>query len=254
MVDTVIPATAFQDVPQTTPGDPLTQAIALNQQPGIVAPDLTPINTPATTIRNAIASDKAANTSGTTPADPPDNFDFRDFTVNVGGTIPGDVFKGGQTTPGVQFQFLDLTPDNIGIIGKGPNLFMKTDEGNDFMVAQGGRNIMSAGSGINTFVAAAGQDTMLVDATNANASATVLNFKAGDDVAVLGINASDFSFLLHETPFGLSLDVVPSAGVLEKHTAAITLEGFTTQDIGTKLSLGISATTDGTNFLFVHAN
>ncbi|MGE4049288.1 MAG: hypothetical protein AB7F35_30925 [Acetobacteraceae bacterium] len=165
MADTVIPATAFQDVPQTTPGDPLTKAVVLSQQPGVVAPDLTPINTPATTIRNAIASDKAANTPGTTPADPPDNFEFRDLTVNVSGTIPGDIFKGGQTTPGVQFQFLDLTPDNVGIIGKGPNLFMRTAEGNDFMIAQGGRNILSAGSGINTFVAATGQDTMLVDAT-----------------------------------------------------------------------------------------
>ena len=190
-------------------------------------------------------------TPGSTPAPPPDNFRFTDFTVNVSGSVPGDVFKG--TTPDVKFQFLDLTPDALGITALGPNVFIKTDSGNDVLIANGGRNILSAGSGLNTLVGAPGKDTFLADATTADTLTSVLNFQSGDDVVITGINPAAFTFTVKDALGGLVIDANPIDGSPSTIVAELILGGYKTTDFGSKLSLGVSSTTDGVNFLFVHA-
>ena len=250
-----LPTTAFVTVPTTTPGQPPTQLVNLTP-PGLVAPpalDAAAVNTTVAGIQASIAADKLANTPGTTPAPPPDNFRFSDLTVNVSSTTPGDVFKGALAVPDVKFQFIDLTPDTLEIAATSPNVFIKTDSGNDILAANGGRNILDAGGGINTMIGAAGHDTFLADATTGLTFASLLNFGPGDDVALLGIDAKNFTFTLTDSLFGLEIDANPVAGGVAKNAGELLLQGYSSADIGGKLSFGVSATTDGTAFLFVHA-
>lgn len=245
---TTIPTSAFSPITASSPGQPVTRVANLIAT--LVAPDPAPINTAVATIQQAIASDKAANTPGGTPLQPPDNFTFTDLTVNVRSSTPGDAFKG--TTPGISSQVVDLTPDNLLIQAVTPNAFIKADPGNDVLTATGGRNILSAGSGFNVMSGGGGQDTFLADASNASSVAFIENLGAGDDVAMLGVTVADFSFSVKDTPAGLELDATPTAA--SKPSAQIILAGHTVADIGSKLTLGVSSTTDGTSFLFFHAS
>jgi hypothetical protein len=240
---------AFAPVVQTIPG----QTISLIARVDPAAPPLLPetINSIAQTVQQAIASDLAANTSGTTPAPPPNNFAFTDLTVNVSGEITGDLFKG--STPGVAAQFIDLTPDNLMIQARGPNLFVKSDTGNDALIASSGRNVLSAGSGVNLMIGGSGQDTFMADASKASASETILNFGSTDDVAMLGINLTDFSISLADTAAGLQIGASPLQAA-NPIRALIDLPGYKIADFTTnKLSIGIGSTVSGTSFLFVHA-
>jgi hypothetical protein len=252
MPDIIIQPTSLIDVATTAQaGTKLISLPAGQQVAPPPPPDVTALNKIITDIQGAIADDKLANTAGNTAAPPPDNFRFTDLTVNVSGTTPGDVFKG--TTPDVKFQFIDLTPDALQITAVSPNVFIKTDSGIDLLVANAGRNIVNAGGGVNTIAAGTGHDTILADATTGSAIASILNFGPGDDAAVLGVNATDFTFTLRNSLFGLEVDANPIAGSPAKNTAEILLQGYSTANIGSKLSLGISSTADGTSFLFVHA-
>jgi hypothetical protein len=253
MVDTVIAPTAFVAVPVTTASQPATQIVNLNAAPLVIdTATAVNLNTATAWIQNAFESDRLVNTAGNTAAAPPDNFHFVDYTVNVRASIPGDVFKG--VTPSIAFQFLDLTPDNLGITALSPSVFIKSGSGNDVLVADSGRNILSADSGLNMMVGSTtGKDTFLADASTANATASILNFHTGDDAAILGLNASDFTYTLKDSVAGLEIAATP-ATLTGKISAEIVLPGFTVSDIGTRLSLGVSSTNDGKSFFFVHGN
>lgn len=252
-----IPPTAFVPVP----GQANTTLVQISG-PATLAPALAPAAPLATpfipTIQTAIADNDAANTPGTTALPPPNNFQFTDLTVNVSLETAGDTFKG--TTPGITAQFLDLTPDNLLLTALNPNVFMRSDTGTDVLIAQSGRNILSGGSGDNLFVGGSGTDTFLADATTASTADTFFNFHSGDDLAVIGaavaaggFSSTDYHFSLADTLNGLEIDAVP-LGAPATAAASIVLPGHTVSEIGSKLSLGLSATSDGRTFLFVHGN
>lgn len=251
---TNVPATQFTPVPTTTPGQPVTDILNLSPVKQGLVPNVAPAvdaNAITATIRTAIADDKAASTPGHTAAPAPDNFHFTDLTVNVSGSVPGDVFTG--STPDIKAQFLDLTPDNLAITGLTPGLLMDSGSGNDILVASSGRNILSANSGFNTYAGGAGQETFLADASSASVVANVLNLGSGDDLAITGINIKDFAISFKDTAIGLEIDASPTAPD-SKIAAAMVLQGYTANDLGSKLTLGVSTTTDNTSFLFVHGN
>jgi hypothetical protein len=261
MAQTTLPPSSITDLtPTVTPGQPVVKLINPPLPPGLVGPpptNVAAVNSVVVGIQAAIAADALANTSGTTPAPAPDNFRFTDLTVNVSSTTPGDVFKGAVAAPEVKTQFIDLTPDTLNITAVSPNVFIKTDSGNDIVAANSGRNILSVGGGINTTIGGTGHDTTLADATKGLTFASLLNFGSGDDVAMLGVNATDFTFTLTDSLFGLEIDANPNPiapGATPRNAAEIVLQGYRSADIGTKLTLGISTSVDGaTPFLFVHA-
>ena len=109
-----------------------------------------------------------------------------------------------------------------------------------------------AESGQNMFLGSSGHDTFLADATTASTSNVVSNFHAGDDIAVIGLTATDFKFSATDTLNGLEIDAVP-ANATTKTAATVVLPGYTLNDIGSKLSLGL-ITADGKSFFFMHAN
>jgi len=239
------------------PGDATTTLIQLPPAPGappvinnLVAPQVA--TTFLADIKTAIADNDKANTPGATALPtPPDNFHFTDLTVGVSGTIPGDTFLG--TTPGITAQFLDLTPDNLLINSLSPGTFIRSDTGNDLLVADSGRNILSAGSGDNVFLGGTGRDTFLADATTVSTADVFLNFTSGDDLAVLGLNKTDFNFFVADTLNGIEVDALPT-NPANKIAASVILPGHTISEIGTKLSLGLSQTADKQSFLFIHGN
>ena len=261
MAQITLPPSLITDLtPTVTPGQPAVKLINLPLPPGLVGPPLpnvAAVNSVVVGIQAAIAADALANTPGTTPAPAPDNFRFTDLTVNVSSTTPGDVFKGAVAAPEVKTQFIDLTPDTLNITAVSPNVFIKTDSGNDIVAANSGRNILSVGGGINTTIGGTGHDTTLADATKGLTFASLLNFGSGDDVAMLGVNATDFTFTLTDSLFGLEIDANPNPvapGATPRNAAEIVLQGYRSADIGTKLTLGISTSVDGaTPFLFIHA-
>jgi hypothetical protein len=250
-------------------GGPKIDAIVID--PNAAAPPAATLTTPVATIDQAISSLAAAND----PAKPsvalttPDNFRFFDGTVNVSGVIPGDAFKG--TTPGITSQFIDLTPDNIGIKGLTPNLLAATSTGNDAITAFGGRNILAGGSGIDTYVSGTpiitpaptptpattpnlsvlpSKDTFLANLAGGKTDATIFNFHSGDDAALIGVTPTDFKLSFEDTVQGLVLTASP---ITPGHNGAtLTLSGFSTADIGNKLTFGLN-TSATTTYLFVHA-
>ncbi|MFO1023557.1 MAG: hypothetical protein U1E70_00115 [Acetobacteraceae bacterium] len=227
--------------------------------------DVTVFTSAVQTINAVLIADAAANTPGNTALPPPNNFRFFDETVSVGGSVPGDAFKGAASVPGITGQFIDLTPDVLGIAALTPNQFLKSDTGNDTLSVVGGRNILSGGSGGNLFIGGVATvtnvngtptlqpsvDTFVSSATGAAAASAIINFHSGDDAAMLGVNAA-YTFKFLDTAFGLELDAIPPA--TGGNAAAIVLQGYSTADIGTRLSFGISVAGDGTNYLFVHGN
>ncbi|MFL5282026.1 MAG: hypothetical protein ACJ8AW_13830, partial [Rhodopila sp.] len=84
-------------------------------------------------------------------------------------------------------------------------------------------------------------DTFISDATTAPAVEEIVNFHSGDDAAILGVN-TNYTFSFSDTVFGLELDASPpSTG---GNAAAIALQGYSTADIGSKLSVGLSTAAD----------
>jgi hypothetical protein len=174
-------------------------------------------------IKNAIADDQLINTAGTTPAPPPDNYSMVDATVNVSLSTPGDVFKG--TDKGITTQFINLTPDTLGITALSPNTFIKTDVGDDTIAVTGGHNIISAGAGGNSLTGSTtGADTFLSDVATGNVITAITNFHSGDNAGITGLSLTDFQLTLKDVTGGLEIDATPlTAG---KNTALLILQGF----------------------------
>jgi len=222
--------------------------------PNAAPPAFAALAAPVATLNQAIASLAAANNPAipSTALGPPNNFHFFDGTVSVSGDIPGDAFKG--KTPGITSQFLDLTPDNIGITGLKPNFLAATATGNDGLTAVGGRNILAGGSGTDTYVGGTGAgsiDTFLANLTGGKTDATIFNFHSGDDAALIGVDPTNFQLSFADSVQGLVLTASPTTP--GHNGATLTLNGFSTADIGSKLSFGLD-TSAATPYLFVHAN
>ena len=239
----------IQTIPTTL--TQVVQAVVINATPSAAT-----LTVAVSAIDQALDSAAKANTPGTTALPAPNNFRFFDGTVSVSGSITGDAFKG--STPGIIGQFLDLTPDTLGISAITPNQFLMSGSGNDLLSATSGRNILDGGSGANTFVGGTSNatttssDTFISDATSSLAVSTIFNFHSGDDAAITGLTTKDYSYQLKDTFVGLEIDAGPvTAG---KPPASMLLQGYTTADIGTKLTMGFSSTPSGSSFMFVHAN
>jgi hypothetical protein len=144
-------------------------------------------------------------------------------------------------------------------------LFMEDLEKTDLMSQkQMVNNVLDGSSNSNFLIGGKGQDPFYVDDRSpaTNIWSTIVNFHRGDNIAVWGLTAADFSVFWDN---GLGAPGFTGlTGDLESHTpgqpvAGITLAGYTTADLTDgKLSISFGRTPDlpglpGSNYLSIQA-
>ena len=124
--------------------------------------------------------------------------------------IVDDTTKGSttavQATPysgpvaGIDYEYINITPDNLNVTASVPNVFIHTGTGIDAISVAGvnGNNILDGSTNSNFLTGGTGDDTFFLDDRNAAAPifSTIVNFHAGDTATVWGVDATDFSLSL----------------------------------------------------------
>ena len=161
--------------------------------------------------------------------------------------------------PGLQEQYINITPDNLNITAESPNWFLHTGSGEDAITAQSGVNVLDGGTGSNFLTGGTGQDTFFVDDRGPTADiwSTVNNFHAGDAATVFGVTPSDFTFSWMNgqgAPGYTGLTVTATAA--GKPNASLTLVGFSTADLAAgRLSISYGVEPDGSgSYMYIKAS
>jgi len=161
--------------------------------------------------------------------------------------------------PGIQEQYVDISPDSVNITAKAPNYFIHTGSGNDAVALLSGTNVVDGGAGSNFLTSGTGTDTFYVDDRGATTDiwSTVAKFHAGDTATVWGVapgttalNWADNQGAPGST--GLTLHAT-AAGRL---TASLTLAGFSQADVASQrltVQYGHDPVSQS-DYLYVHDN
>ena len=234
----------------------------------------TPSTTPGTALikldivdnLNQTVSD---NHTSVVNAIPPTNFTVSDQTTGLTRTSAGTGYIG--PVAGLKSQYIvqsdnaNLTPDNLNISAVTPNVFIHSGPGTDGIDVSksNGNNILDGSTGSNFLTGGTGLDTFYLDNRSPGAPifSTIVNFHAGDNATVFGVNPTDFSMLKldNQGAAGFTgLDLIFSAPghvdtsfVLSGYTSADLLNGRLTMNYGTTPDLpGLP----GSQYLTVHAN
>ncbi len=162
---------------------------------------------------------------------------------------------------GITSDLINITSHNLLIWAYQPNVFIHSGSGDDAIDISkggGGTNVVDGSTGSNFITGGPGSDTFYLDDRSPaqDVFSTIAGFHAGDNASVFGVNASDFQ--LNE------LDGQGAAGYLGLDfgfsapghaNANIVLSGYTTADLTNgRLSVVYGTTSDGTQYMNVHAN
>lgn len=195
------------------------------------------------TIKLDIAdSGQVASDSGitvTTVANPPGsngsaNFTITDQTTGQQNFISGDGYSGPVQGLGQQLNL--VTPDNLNVTASVPNVFIRTGSGNDAIDVSkaGGNNVLDGASGSSFLTGGTGNDTFFLDGRNlaSDVYSTVVNFHAGDNVTVFGVDAANFTLATQDNKGAVNAKGVAftfsSAG---KPNATVVIAGFSSADL-----------------------
>ena len=186
------------------------------------------------------------------------NFSVLDTTTNTPSQTNGTLYSG--PVAGLQWEYIDVTTDNLTVTANVPNVFIHTGSGEDAISVNqaNGNNVLDGSTGSNFLVGGSGDDTFFVDDRDPTADvwSTVSNFHAGDAATIFGITQQGFDTSWVDgqgaTGYtGLTLHVTAS-GV---PTASLTLAGFSTADLSNgRISTSWGTEADGTPYLYVHDN
>jgi hypothetical protein len=189
---------------------------------------------------------------------PTTNFSVLDTTTNIPLQTNGTPYSG--PVAGLQWEYIYTGSDNLNVTANVPNVFIHTGSGEDAInvSSAGGNNVLDGSTGSNFLVGGSGDDTFFVDDRSPSADiwSTVSNFHAGDAATIFGITQSGFdtSWVNGQGATGytgLTLHVT-APGV---PTASLTLAGLTLADLSNgQLSTSWGTESDGTPYLYVHAN
>jgi len=181
-----------------------------------------------------------------------------DVTKNMTNISTADLYNG--PVSGLQYQYINGSPDNLNVTGGAPDMFIHTGAGDDAIdiSKNNGNNVLDGSTGSNFLVGGTGNDTFFVDDRSPPADiwSTVANFHAGDAATIFGITQQGFDTSWVDgqgaTGYtGLTLHVT-SPG---HPTASLTLAGFSTADLSNgRISNTWGTEPDGTPYLYVHAN
>ena len=193
------------------------------------------------------------------------NFTITDQTTGQQNFISGDSYSG--PVQGLSHQLSLVTPDNLNITATVPNVFIRTGSGNDAIdVSQAnGNNVLDGAGGSSFLTGGTGADTFFLDARSlaSDAYSTVVNFHAGDNVTVFGVDATNFHLATQDNQGaagakGLAY-TFSSAG---KPNATVVLAGFSSADLANgrlTASYGANPATPGVAgnggpYFNIHAN
>src|SRR3954449_3995958 len=106
----------------------------------------------------------------------------------------GTAYTGPVT--GLNWQYLNMSPDNLNITANVPNAFIHSGSGQDAIDVShaNGNNVLDGGTGSNFLVGGAGANTFFLDDRNPSAAlwSTLVHFHSGDAATVWGLTAADF--------------------------------------------------------------
>ena len=123
------------------------------------------------------------------------NFTIANQTTGQQAGAAGIAYTG--PVAGIEREFGLITPDNLNITAQVPNVFIRSGAGTDALDVSkvNGNNILDGSTGSNFLTGGTGFDTFYLDYRNPTSDvfSTIVNFHAGDNVTIFGINPTDFT-------------------------------------------------------------
>ncbi len=193
------------------------------------------------------------------------NFTITDQTTGQQVFISGDTYSG--PVQGLGHQLTLVTPDNLNITASVPNVFIRSGSGNDAIDVSrvNGNNVLDGSGGSSFLTGGTGNDTFFLDdrALASDTYSTVVNFHAGDNITVFGVDATNFHLTTQDNQGaagakGLAYTFT-SAG---KPNATVVIAGFSSADLANgrlTTSYGANPATSGISgsggaYLNIHGN
>jgi serralysin len=188
------------------------------------------------------------------------SIDFFDTSTGEHSTITSDAYTG--PVAGLSHEHLYLGSDDVNLSTLQANVFLHSGSGDDALQVNSGDNVLDGGAGSNFLTGGTGTDTFFVDDRGATADvwSTIVGFHSGDNATVWGVTASDFHLDWADgqgaaTATGLTGHFTANG----QPTASITMAGFQSSDIGSKLTITFGKTSDtpgvaGSVYMNIHAN
>jgi beta-glucanase (GH16 family) len=184
---------------------------------------------------------------------------FAAFDTTLGQAVPLGVQPYTGPVSGLQYEYINVTSDNLNISVSTPNWFIHSGSGEDAIAVSSGTNVLDGSTGSNFLTGGSGNDTFFVDDRGPTADIwdTVNNFHVGDAATIWGVTPQDFGLNWVDGQgasgyTGLTLHATESGAP----TASLTLVGYTTADLQSG-RLSVSFGTDpasGSNYMYVHDN
>ena len=121
-------------------------------------------------------------------------FTILDTTTGLTTGASGNPYTG--PVSGLAWECINITTANLNITSSVPNAFLRSGSGMDGLNVSlaNGNNVLDGGTGSNFLTGGTGHDTFYLDGRNPASPiwSTIVNFHAGDDATVWGVNATDF--------------------------------------------------------------
>jgi Ca2+-binding RTX toxin-like protein len=208
-----------------------------------------PVPTPPTTAQ------PTTSFSPPQPQPPPTTPGLSVFDTTTQTVIPALAAPYTGPVQGITSEYINVTSDALNITASTPNWFLHSGPGEDAIAVNSGTNVLDGGTGSNFLVAGTGFDTFFVDDRDAPADiwSTVVGFHSGDNATVWGVTPQDFNlaFVDNQGAAGFT-GLTIHATAPGAPTASLTLAGFSTADLNSKVQVSFGATADAT-YMNIHA-
>lgn len=149
-------------------------------------------------------------------------------------SITGDKYAG--PVPGLDRQLILVGPNNVNITAAVPNVFIHSGSGTDAIDVSraNGNNVLDGSTGSSFLTGGTGTDTFFLDDRNpaSDTYSTVVNFHAGDNITILGINPADFRLATLDNQGAASAKgLAYTFSAPGKPNATVVLAGFSNADL-----------------------
>ena len=213
--------------------------------------------------KTAITEIAPVPTDPGTPPPPPSNFTVADQTTGQQTFVNGDAYAG--PVAGIARDLILITPDNLNITATTPNVFIHSGSGTDALDVSkvNGNNILDGSTGSNFLTGGTGSDTFYLDdrGPTSDVFSTIVNFHAGDNASVFGVNATDFKVTTLDNQGAVGAKGLDYAFTAAGHANAnFVIAGYSSADLSNgRLTVTYGTTPDtpglpGSQYLNIHAN